>query len=299
MHRLFAMPVRAQGLLDVHVATTAVEGSAGAHYAQALGLFRKYGLNVELQTLRNGEAAAAAVVGGSADVGVANTLSLALAYVKGLGLRLIVPASQYVNATPNTALVVDRASAVHSARDLDGKTIGVTALGDLNMFSTEAWLERNGLDPKRVRFVEITNTQMSAALERGTVDAAVITTPTLAIALGTGRILGLPYGAIAERFIANAWYAKGEWIVRQREEARRFVRAVSDAQQWANKNREGSAKILAEVTKIAPEVLSKMTRAVYAERFEPGLIQPVIETAVRYKAISASFAATELYEATL
>lgn len=40
------------------------------------------------------------------------------------------------------------------------------------------------------------------------------------------------------------------------------------------------------------------TRAVFAERFEPGLIQPVIEVAARYKAIPASFPATELYEAT-
>ncbi len=259
-----AAPVRAQTLLDLTVATTTLEGSAGPHFAQALGLFRSNGLNVDVQTLRSGEAAAAAVVGGSADVGVANTFSLVLAYVKGLGLRLIAPSSLYVNAVPSTALVVERTTSFRNALDLDGKTIGVAALGDLNTMSTQAWLERNGLDPKRVRFVELPNAQTTAALERGTVDAALVSTPALATALVNGRIpWGCLYGAIAERFIANDWYAKADWLLHHRDVARRYrARGARMPKLWANKNREGFAKILADVTKIDPEALAKMTRHV-------------------------------------
>jgi NitT/TauT family transport system substrate-binding protein len=287
---------RAQSVVALRIATTAIEGSAGSHFAQALGLFRKYGVNAELIVMRSGEAAAAAVVGGAAEVGVANTLSLAIAHVKGLGLRLIAPASEYVESSPTTALVVARDSVARVPRDLDGKTIAVTALGDLNTISTELWLERNGIDSKRVRFAEMPTAQMPAALDRGTVDAAMISSPSLQIALGSGRIFALPYGAVAGRFIANAWYAKAEWLAGHRDDARRFARAVNEAQQWANRDRAASAKLLVELTKIDPDVVAKMTRTIYAQRFEPVLLQPVVDAAARYKVIPATFPANELYE---
>jgi len=296
---LLAAPAAAQAPQPLRVVTTALEASSGPVFAQRMGYFRREGLDADVTLLRSGEAAAAAVIGGSADVGVANTLSLAIAHAKGLGLVLIAPASEYVDTAPTTALVVLRDSPIRTARDLDGKTIGIIAVGDLTTISTEAWLDRNGLDHTRVKFVEIPNAQMAAALERGTVDAAMINSPALQAALERGRILGKPYGAIAPRFIANGFYAKSDWLARHLDEARRFARAVIDAQQWAMHNPAASAQILVDANKLSPEFVAKMSRSVYAERFDPALLQPLIDTAARYKTIPGSFPATELYDPTL
>lgn len=125
----------------------------------------------------------------------------------------------------------------------------------------------------------------------------MIATPQLALALAHGvRILGLPYGAVASKFSINGWYAKKDWLANHRDEAKRFALAVGEAQLWANSNHAASGKILAEVSKIDPLVLTKMTRATYADRFEPDLLQPVIDLAARYHVISESFPATDLYE---
>ena len=188
---------------------------------------------------------------------------------------------------------------MRSARDLDGKTIGIIAIGDLTTISTEAWLDGNGLDHTRVKFVEIPNAQMAAALERGTVDAAMINSPALQAALERGRILGKPYGAIAPRFIANGFYAKSDWLARHRDEAHRFAHTVVDAQQWAMRNPAASAQILIDANKLSPEFVAKMSRSVYAERFDPALLQPLIDTAAATRRSPRRSGATELYDPSL
>jgi NitT/TauT family transport system substrate-binding protein len=295
----FVPPTRAiaQSETGLRVITTPIDNSAGVEYAQALGFFKKYGLSVQIQVMNSGEAAAAAVAGGAADIGVANTLSLAIAHQKGIGLTLLAPAGVYVNSEPTIALVVAGDAPISSAKELSGKTIAVPAINDLNTISAELWLDKNGGNSKSVKFIELPTPQMATAVQSHVVDAAMIATPQLALALAHGvRILGLPYGAVASKFSINGWYAKKDWLANHRDEAKRFALAVGEAQLWANSNHAASGKILAEVSKIDPLVLTKMTRATYADRFEPDLLQPVIDLAARYHVISESFPATDLYE---
>jgi NitT/TauT family transport system substrate-binding protein len=292
-----ARPAAAQPAPVLHLINTPIDNSAGIRYAEALGLFKKYGLNVEIQSMSSGEAAAAAVAGGAAEIGVGNILSLAIAHEKGVGLELVAPAAVYLNSEPTIALVVATAAPIRTAKDLAGKIVAISAINDLNTITTKLWIDKNGGDSTSVKFVEVPTPQMATAVANHVVDAATLATPQLAAALsqGTVRSVGLPYGAVASKFSINAWYAKSDWVEKHRDEARRFARAVGEAQTWANKNHEASGKILMEVSKLDPALLSTMTRATYADRFEPGLIQPVIDLAVRYHVIGASFPATDMY----
>ena len=53
----------------LHVGCGGTEFDAEAYYAQELGLFKKYGLTVEIQRLRGGPDVQAAVAGGSFQIG--------------------------------------------------------------------------------------------------------------------------------------------------------------------------------------------------------------------------------------
>ena len=77
---VLGLPAGAQDVPKVRVLRGAVEFSEGVQYAQALGLFKKYGIDVDVQIVSSGEAAAAAIVGGTADIGAANVVSLVLAH---------------------------------------------------------------------------------------------------------------------------------------------------------------------------------------------------------------------------
>jgi NitT/TauT family transport system substrate-binding protein len=278
----------------LRVLRAAVEFSEGVQYALELGLFKKYGLDVAIRVVNSGEVAAAAIVGGSAEIGAANVLSLAVARENGVDFAFIAPGSEYVSSAPTSALIVAKSSPLRSAKDLAGKTIAVIALGDVNSIAAQAWLKREGVDPTSVRFVEIPNPQMAAAVERGVVDGAMISSPALTPALQTGRILALPYDAIGDRFLVNAWYAKRDWALAHRDEVQRFARAVAEAQQWAAAHPAASAKLLVADLKLDPELVAKMTRANFAPRLTPALIQPVIDLGARYGKIHKAFPAEAL-----
>jgi NitT/TauT family transport system substrate-binding protein len=290
-----ALPAGAQDVPKLRVLRGAVEFSEGVQYAQALGLFKKYGVDVDVQIVSSGEAAAAAIVGGTADIGAANVVSLVLAHEKGVDFTFVAPGAEYTGSAPTNALVVAKNSPIRGPKDLAGKTIGVIALGDINTIAIRAWLERNGVDAKSVRFLELPNPQFSAAIERGAIDAAIISSPALAPAMQVGRVVGLPYSAVSEHFAINAWYAKKDWVATHRDTVARFTRAVIEAQLWANKNHAESAKILIADAKLDPDLVATMTRATFAPKLDGALIQPLIDLMAKYGRIAAPFPASDLY----
>lgn len=282
----------------IHVIAGGSDVSLGVQYAQMLGLYTKYGVSAEVQYVNNGEAAMAAVVGGAGDVGVANTMSFAIAHQRGLDLKLIVPGGLYAQSEPTTALVVAADSPLRGPRSFPGKTIALPALSGIPQISTETWLERSGVDAKSVRFIEMPLSRLGSGVANKIVDAAVITEPALTKAqMQQGvRILSLPFGEVAKRFFINGWYVRRDWIEANRDTARRFARAVIEGQLWANTHPEESGKILTSVLKFDPAVVQRMKRAKFTNRFEPGLLQPVIDLAAQHHDLSGTFPATELYE---
>jgi NitT/TauT family transport system substrate-binding protein len=286
---------------DLRIITAPFDVSIGVQYAQDRGFFKKYGLDAQIQYVINGEAAAAAIVGGSAEIGIANSISFAIAHEKGVELEFIAPGAVYADTNPTTTLVVANSSDIRAAKDLAGKTIALPAVSGLPPISVTAWLDKNGVDPKSAKFIEMPIAQMGVAVHNHVVDAALIAEPGLTSALiqQDVRILSLPFGAIAPRFYINGWYARKDWIAAHRDIAKRFARAVIEAQLWANQHTDDSGKILMSVAKIDPDLLRKMRRATFTGAFDPKLLQPVIDVAARYHALTKAFPAKDLYEQSL
>jgi NitT/TauT family transport system substrate-binding protein len=281
----------------VRIITSPFDVSMGVKYADELGIFKKHGVEAHIQYMINGEAAAAAIVGGSADVGIANSMSFAITHEKGIPLVFIAPGALYRNADPTTDLIVAQASPIKNAADLNGKTVALPALSGLPPISMKAWVHKNGGDESTVKFIEMPIAEMGVAVQQGRVDAALIAEPGLTSALQEDgvRVLGLPFGAIADRFYIDGWYARKDWVDSHRDLAQRVAKAIVAAQLWANEHPDQSAKILMTVTKINPAVLTSMRRAQFTDHFYPNLLQPVIDVSTEYHAISKPFSATQLY----
>ncbi len=86
-----------------------LEANAQGYYAQDAGFFQKAGLDVEITILRSGPAVAAAIVGGDAQVGVSNVISLASAKLRGIPLSIIAPGGifDYKDATEEVVVLRD------------------------------------------------------------------------------------------------------------------------------------------------------------------------------------------------
>ena len=68
---------------------------------------------------------------------------------------LIGPGGLYTSKTPSTYLIVPKGSPYRTASDLNGKTVAVNTLRGLPQYGTQAWIDKNGGDSKRVKFVEL------------------------------------------------------------------------------------------------------------------------------------------------
>jgi NitT/TauT family transport system substrate-binding protein len=282
----------------LHIATPGGDGNALAWYAQDTGVFRKYGIDSQIEAIRRGSGAAtaAAVAGGSAEIGEGDIIAIAAAREHGIPLTMLAPSFLYRTAEPIAALVVAKTSAIKLAKDLDGSVIGVPSLEGPAKLATQKWLQQHGADVTTIKFVELSPANMAAAVVQGTIAAASLNEPYLAPALERVRELGYPYDAFGKAVQVSAWFARDDWVKAHPDLAGRFARAMRETATWANdpKNRPQSGAILQRYDAFPVEQIGHMRRAAFGERFDPALMQPLLDSAVQQKSIPAPIDARDL-----
>lgn len=288
--------VRAQGApVTVRAGSVPADTYAGGYYALDLGLFAKAGLNVEITPFSNGAAMAAAAAGGSIDVGIGDATELANGVSRGLPFVLIAGGGVYSSAAPTTTLCVAKSSTIAKAADLEGQTVAVVSLVSLMSAAVKAWLTQNGADVDKVHLVEMPFPQMPGALARGTLAAATLSEPIMSDAIaGDAKIFGKPYDAIAKQFNISDWFTTRDWLAKNTDVAKRFVGAIYDAARWANTHHDDSAVILAKYSKIDVDRIRRMNRSGYATDLRAAMVQPVLDTAFKYKALATATQASSL-----
>jgi len=283
----------AQNGPKIKVATTPIDLGAEALYANDLGLFKKAGLDVDVTVLTSGTAVAAAVAGGSIDIGQANLVSLASAHAGGLPFVVVAPAGYYTSKAPTTVLIAAANSPLKNAKDLNGKTIAVVALRDITQVGASSWLVQNGADLSSVKFIEAPQPAVCTAITAGRADAGVVSEPYLSIALTNGcRILAACHDSIAKDFLVGAWFSTGTWADEHQDAVRRFRAVIAETARWANAHHDESARILEKYTKLS--LPPGMKRVPFAEKTDPAQMQPLIDAAAKYGTLKAPFPAAEL-----
>ena len=292
----FAAPsyARAQGLATVRCGSVPLDGYGQPYYGVAAGIFRDAGIDLQVTGLANSGAIAAAITGGSLDVGLGSVSQIAGAKVKGLPFTFFAPGAVYSADSPSSQLMVEKTSPIHSARDLVGKTVAVDNLTSFTQFATLEWLKKNGVDPSSVKFVELPYPAMPGALEAGRVDAALIAEPARTLALTTARVVADTNAAIAPTWFISVWFTTESWIAANQVLAHRLARAVVQTSVWANAHREETAVVLERITKMPHDVILTMLRSRFGTKLNAALMDPLIDIAAKNNMIPAPIAARTL-----
>jgi NitT/TauT family transport system substrate-binding protein len=265
-------------------------------YAQKAGLFAKAGLDVHIERMTSGATIAAAVVGGTLQIGKASMLNLVTAHARGIPLTLVAPAAVYTSERPDGGLIAAPKTVIRSGADLAGKTIGVASLDDLNSIATQAWIDKNGGDAKTVKFVELSPAITEAALVQGRVDGSTLWNPILtqAISSGHARFAAPVFDAIAKRYQVAAWFADLDWVAKNRPALDTFVNVMHVANVYVAAHESETTTLIASFLGVDPAVLGKMARSTPAPYLSAREIDPVIALAAAYKKIPAAYAAAEM-----
>ena len=75
-----------------------------------------------------------------------------------------------------------------------------------------AWLEKHGIAPASVSFVELPNGAQLEALKAKRVDATMTSTPWMNAGLADARILATPYEVLGRHLLLTAWIANNTWL---------------------------------------------------------------------------------------
>jgi NitT/TauT family transport system substrate-binding protein len=291
-----ALPAGAQTppLVPLKVGTSPSEVSGEIFYGVEQGFFKKSGLDVQIVMLPNGGAVAAALASGAIDIGLADVMSMVNAHVHGLPFTYLSPGLQNSVNAPTFAVIVAANSPFREAKDIKG-TMAVSGLNNIAQIATQAWIDNNGGDAKAVKFIEMPFATMPAALAAGTIQASSANEPWLTSAIDRGdRVIYEGVKPIAPVFLLGGWATTNDWIHKNPATANRFIGALREIAVWSNAHHDDSAPILAKYSKIPIETISHMRRGDFAVRFDPALIQPVIDAAAKYGAIPTAFRASEI-----
>ena len=275
---------RAADLLTLNVGAMPTDASAQAFYGVDEGFFKAAGIDAKLTVLGNTASLAAAVSSGAIDIGYGSVVPLVEAHNRGLSFKAIAPAGMYAGPPSPLMMMVAKNSPVKSGADLNGKTIAVNGLRDLTQYTAQAWVAQNGGDVKSIKLVEIPFAGMGAALEAGRVDAAIIGEPYMAAASAQARPLGDAAAAVGKKYYITTWFATEAWLGKNPELAHAFARVMRQTAQWGNAHHKESGDVLGRYSKISPDILATMVRSTYGDalRLDPGMLQPVIDVAVKY-----------------
>lgn len=281
----------AQGLTTIRIASAPDEDILGALYGQQAGYFQKVGLTVDVQPANNGSAVAAAVVGGSIDIGKSSMISLLAAFQRGIPIVIIAPAANYNAAAPTIGMLVAKDSPIHDARDLNGKTLSVSSLNDQFQMANELWVDVNGGDSKTLKFVELPTSAAPDAVADGRVAASTIVMPNLARAVDSGkcRIVGRPFDAIGRLWTIAAYFTTRDYATKNRDLILRFRTALFQASAYVNAHPAETAQALATFTGTPLATVQHMTRTTLGTTMDAKLIEPLIAPAVKYGLLKQAF----------
>src|SRR6267142_2497470 len=142
----------------------------GVYAGMEKGFFTKYGVDINLVTAQNSAQGVAAVIGGSADLGIASATTFMGPIAQGAKLKVL---STSYTGSPDSLLA---GPSIDTPAKLKGGKIGVGALGDLSHLTAYLLVQKLGLDPEKdVTYLAIgDDAGRVAAVQSGAAQAGLI-----------------------------------------------------------------------------------------------------------------------------
>jgi NitT/TauT family transport system substrate-binding protein len=242
----------------VRVAYSAISGAMGPLWvAHDLGIFNRYGLDVQLLYIGGGSVVTQALLGGDVQFVRLGANAVVQASLRGAELKMI------ANTINRLVFSLMSKPEIKSPADLKGKRIGVTRLGGSTDFALDLALKKWGL--RRGTDVAVLQTggmpQLLGAIKAGSIDAGVISPPTNLQAMKLGLKELVDFGDLEILYPNSPLAATQNYLARNRDLVLRFLRGYSEGIHRVKSDRENTLRIFSKYTAVKdPEILAELYR---------------------------------------
>ncbi len=219
------------------------------------GLFKKYGVDVEMIEFRGDATHTKALLAGEVDASIMGATAAIVSASKGAKIR-----AWFVPQPVTPYHFVARKEAGTTLQALVGRNVGVSGIGAISYHIPRIVLERSGVDPEKLKYIAVGSpADRFKALVAGKIDAAVVTHVEAAKLEKYPEILSL---VVVSKVVPEIPYqfamAREEYIERNPETLSKLAKAFLEANRWMAANKAGTVEIAAKVIKgESPEVLSR------------------------------------------
>ena len=231
--------------------------NAALWIAEDKGLFKKYGIDSEV-----------ILIGGASAGGVSSLIAGDVQFLGGGGGGVISAALGGADVIMIGSIVnkgvqrVVARSDLKRPEDLRGKKVGITRLGAASHLVLLIMLRSWSMTPNDVQTLQVNSSPaMMAALEKGGIDAAVLTEPTFFFAEDQG------YRTLADLADMDIYYLHSmidttrAYLRTHRDLALRFIKGYVEGIAYFKKNRKESIEVLAKKLRTAPAQTKYLERS--------------------------------------
>ena len=235
-------------------------------YAQEAGIFKKYGLDVEVVTFQAGPAMVQAVLSGDIVGGSFGPIPMLNLAANGAPVYALAMDGFHTPKHPAAAIMIrPDDSSIKSFNDLKGKNVGQLAAGTLTAMRLTMATEKYNMKRTDFREIFVPFPQMGQLLASKQVDAIYTWPPfdTLVQKAGQGKILvddteWTPYAVASHLGVSKAWADKNP------EAAKNLAKAYIEAGRWVNDNPAEARKVAAKYMKLPDDVARDMRMMYWA-----------------------------------
>jgi NitT/TauT family transport system substrate-binding protein len=207
-----------------------------SYVAKDQGIFERHGLDVDMSIAQNGSVISAAMAADQAQIGTPTPPVLLQANEQGLDLVAVAGATVLPFPKGAAGVIARNDSNLKGPQDFVGRKIGVPGFGGSFDVVTRYWVKANGVDIKKVNWVELQFPQMGDALKSGLVDATLAVNPFYARILDAklGTDIGNPWNSAPNGTMIVLYAATRTWATKNKEAVAGFRASLVDAIAYIN-----------------------------------------------------------------
>lgn len=222
------------------------------YIADELGFFKDEGIKVEFTGALPGADVVTSVATGSNDFAGTHASWITVGIAKGYKVKAVAAGWASTFENPSSAWLVLKDSPIKTPKDLVGKKV---ALSSPRIYTWLELLNRYGIPQDKVEPVVLPLDKQEQALRQGQVDAISVLNPFLTKALKGGgiRILATTPDVVGEEKGWPQQFVNTDFLKKNPEIVKGFVKALARATDWARENPEESGKIFAKRLDAPPE----------------------------------------------
>jgi len=272
---LAALGGHADAQTKVVIGYTSLSDVGSNFVAKDQNFFAKHDLDVELKALRGGSVIVPGLVVGEIQIGTLAPPVFLQAVDGGIELAALTGLSVLTRGMKSAAVVARTGVEIKSPQDLVGKRTGVSGIGSISEVLYREWLRQQGVDSKKITFVEVPFPSMRDLLRSGRVDVIIIPDPLLSqvVSAGIGYVVSYFFGELPEGAMqminasTRAWAEKNPGVVAA------YQRAIAEANAFIAANPDAAKDIIAKYLNLPEAVVRSSELPRFVTTLDPAQMQ--------------------------